>query len=180
MLQRVKELILERVGDYCYGENNTTIEQTIYQLLERHQQTIAVAESLTGGLFQSRLVSVPCSSTVFQGGIVSYSRSSKEQILRVTKETIETYGMVSEQCAKEMAQRVASLMNASLGLSFTGVAGPNPTEGKAVGTVFISLYSSDGFVQVERCQFSGNRQQIRYRAVLKGFEMIFKYLKNKF
>lgn len=178
MLFATKEQILHRVGTYYYGDNETTIEETVFELLQKHNKQLAVAESLTGGAFQSKFVSVDGASAQFNGGIVSYASSSKINVLHVAEETIDKHGTVSEACAVEMARNVSQLMDAKIGLSFTGVAGPQATEGKEVGTVFICLYDRDRDVEiVEQYQFKGNRKQIRHRAVLKGFEKIFKYLK---
>lgn len=180
MLLKTKGLILERVGQFCYGENNETIEQTVFQLLRDTGKKLAVAESLTGGAFQSKFVSVDGASTVFNGGIVSYATSAKINVLRVQEETIAEFGTVSEQCANEMARNVSELMDANISLSFTGVAGPKPAEDKEVGTVYICLYDRKKDTNlVEQFTFRGSRKQIRHRAVLKGFEKLFNYLKNE-
>lgn len=176
-LQVTKDIILERVEDYCFGENDMTIEEKVFQLLEKRNKRLAAAESLTGGLFSDRLVSLSGASTVFNGSIVCYATEVKEHVLGVKKETIEQEGTVSSACAEEMAKNVAERLNASIGISFTGVAGPNKTEGKDVGTVYVGLYDQDGYCHVEKCYFQGDRYQIRYRSVLKGYELLFKYLK---
>lgn len=177
MLQAKKKEILDRVGEYYYGDDDATIEGKVFELLLKHQKTLAAAESLTGGAFQSKFVSQSGVSEVFKGGIVSYAAEVKQNVLGVKKETIETYGTVSEQCAYEMARRASELMDADIGVSFTGVAGPDRTENKDVGTTYVCLYDRKGQRQVEKCKFFGNRKQIRYQAVLKGFEMLFNYLK---
>src|SRR5699024_7672068 len=171
MLLKTKAAILERVGQYYYGENGATIEEKIFHLLQAYNKKLAVAESLTGGAFQSKFVSVSGAATVFNGGIVSYAPSTKINVLRVAEETIDQHGTVSKQCATEMARNVCELMDANISLSFTGVAGPEPAEGQEIGTVFICLYDRDKNVElVERYQFHGDRKHIRYRSVLKGFE----------
>lgn len=180
MLLETKKLILTRVGDYFYGENDETIEGKVFQLLQANDKTLAVAESLTGGAFQSKFVAVDGVSSVFNGGVVSYAVEAKINTLRVREETIDEFGTVSEQCASEMARNVSELFDSNISLSFTGVAGPKPTEGKEVGTVYIALYDrAKDSMFVEQCSFRGSRKQIRHRAVLKGFEKIFKYLKNE-
>lgn len=179
MLQLKKAEILQRVGEFHYGDNEETIEEKVFALLQKHGKSLAAAESLTGGAFQSKFVSQSGASEVFKGGIVSYATSVKENVLKVSKHTIEQYGTVSEQCAQEMAQNVVKLMDADIGVSFTGVAGPNKTENKEVGTAFVCLYDRNGYEIVEPCQLWGNRKQIRYQAVLKGFELLFKYLNSE-
>lgn len=177
-LNQIKEKILDRVGSYCYGTNEKTIEEKVFELLKTHDKTLAVAESLTGGAFQSKLVSVNGVSQYFKGGIVSYDAAAKIKTLGVKEATIEKFGTVSDECAIEMAKNVSERFDASIGLSFTGVAGPKATEGKKVGTVHICLYDREkDHYMVEQLQFIGNRDQVRYRAVLKGFEKIFRYLK---
>lgn len=180
MLQQTKEVILERVGEYYFGENDETIEQKVFELLAEQNKTIAAAESLTGGAFQSKFVSVNGASQVFKGGVVSYATSVKEKVLNVSKETVRKYGTVSEQCAFEMAKGVTELTDAQIGISFTGVAGPESIEGKSVGATYICLFDRDGYRYVERYKFHGNREQIRQRAVLKGFEILFNYAKDRF
>lgn len=176
-LQATKNIILERAGDYCFGENDMTIEEKVFQLLEKRNKQLAAAESLTGGLFSDRLVALPGASSVFKGSIVCYDTEVKEKVLGVRKETIEKDGTVSYECAKQMAENVAKRLNTSIGISFTGVAGPSKTEGKDVGTVYVALYDQNGYCHVEKCFFQGDRYQIRYRSVLKGYELLFKYLK---
>ncbi len=176
-LETTKRVILERVGDYCFGENETTIEEKVFQLLEKRNKRLAAAESLTGGLFSDRLVALPGASTVFRGSVVCYDKVVKENVLGVKKETIEREGTVSRACAEEMAKNVAERLDATIGISFTGVAGPSKVEGKDVGTVYVGLYDQNGYRQIEKCFFQGDRYQIRYRAVLKGYELLFKYLK---
>lgn len=177
MLQDTKEHILSRVGTYFYGDNNTSVEEKVFQLLQTHDKQLAVAESLTGGAFQSKFISVDGASSHFKGGIVSYAPEAKVNVLGVKQATIDEHGTVSQPCAEEMAHKVSELLDANLSLSFTGVAGPEPTEGKEVGTVFICLYDRDkNRTLVDQYKFHGNRKQIRHRAVLKGFEKLFKYL----
>lgn len=91
------------------------------------KQSISAAESLTGGLFQAELVKVPGISEVFAGGIVSYQENAKQKVLGVPEHILETYGMVSAECAVAMAERARELFDTQLAISFTGVAGPDPT-----------------------------------------------------
>src|SRR5690606_38970061 len=144
---------------------------------EKRNKRLAAAESLTGGLFSDRLVALPGASTVVRGSVVCYDKVVKENVLGVRKETIEREGTVSRACAEEMAKNVAERLDATIGISFTGVAGPSKVEGKDVGTVYVGLYDQNGYRQIEKCFFQGDRYQIRYRAVLKGYELLFKYLK---
>jgi len=177
MIEETKAAILNEVGEFYYGENNERLEEKVFNLLKQKGKRIASAESLTGGLFADKLVSLNGATAVFAGGVVCYDPAVKENVLNVLPETIQSKGTVSEQCASELAENVSHLLQTSIGISFTGVAGPDEIEGKRVGTVFIGLYDTNGYKHIEECHFSGNRDQIRHRAVFKGYELLFNYLK---
>ena len=121
---------------------------------------IAAAESCTGGLVAKMITDVSGASSVFEYGIVTYSNEMKINILGVKPETIEEFGAVSEETAKEMAKGVLGISGADMGVSVTGVAGPAMSEGKPVGTVCI------GIATAEKCLaktflFAGKRGEIR-------------------
>src|SRR5699024_2435088 len=175
-LSAVKQKILNIIGRYYFGSDDETLEQVVLTLLQQHSLTISAAESLTGGLFADKLVTQPGTSDVFTGGVVCYSKTVKEQILQVKSEITEEYGTVSKECAEALATNVKRVIPSDIGISFTGVAGPDKEEGREVGTVFIGLDLADQPVRVEHHQFHGDRQQIRYRAVLKGIEMLLRDL----
>jgi|SRR5699024_9938899 len=179
LIERTKTIILKEVGDYFYGVDDEKIEEKIFSLLQRKNKRIAAAESLTGGLFADRFVSLNGASTVFAGGVVCYDPNVKKNVLHVDEETINKKGTVSKECAHEMAKNAVTVLNADIGISFTGVAGPLKAEGKPVGTVFIGLYDKEGHEYVEECFFQGDRDQIRNRSVIKGLEILFKYLKKQ-
>lgn len=180
MLEETQEVILAEVGEYFYGVNQETIEGKVFELLQASNKTIASAESLTGGLFADKLVSLKGTSAVFKGAVVCYDEQVKEKVLQVAPETIKLYGTVSSQCAIELAKNVAFILDTTIGISFTGVAGPDRIEGKDIGTVFIGVYDrKTGFEHVEPCYFQGDRTQIRYRSILKGYNLLFHYLKNE-
>jgi len=178
LLNKTKENIMDKVGQFCYGENDETIEEKIASLLIDLKKTVAAAESLTGGSFTEKLVGVNGASSFIKGGIVSYDTAVKKNVLGVPGEIINRHGTVSEECALEMAKRVCDILDTSIGVSFTGVAGPNETEHTKVGTVYIGIYDVNGYVRIEKCFFHGDRNQIRYRAVLKGCELLYTYLNS--
>src|SRR5699024_3080799 len=122
LISETKEKVLQEIGSYYYGSDQTKIQEVIYRLLLKQKKDIAVAESLTGGLFANRFIGIEGASTVFKGGIVAYNPLVKEELLKVAKTTIEEDGTVSYACAKEMAENVCQLLHASIGISFTGVA----------------------------------------------------------
>ena len=121
------------------------------QRLTARKQTLALAESCTGGAIAQRITDVPGASEVFLGGVVSYANSAKETLLGVNPETLRQYGAVSEAVAREMALGARKKFNSDYALAVTGIAGPGGgTPEKPVGTVFIALASS---ARVEVKQF---------------------------
>ncbi|WP_226034879.1 competence/damage-inducible protein A [Aquibacillus saliphilus] len=172
LINKTESKILKKVGKYFYGYDQDSIKEKVYQLLKSKKLTIATAESLTGGSFSESIVSINGASEVFMGGIVCYSKEAKENMLNVSSETIKTYGTVSQKCASEMALNVKQKLNANIGISFTGVAGPNSLEGKPVGTVIIAICDSFNKSTIQEYHFQGNREMIRNRSVKKGFELL--------
>jgi nicotinamide-nucleotide amidase len=124
--------------------------------------TLAVAESLTGGLLSGFLTGVPGASAVFLGGVVSYATEVKVGLLGVPEAVIEADGVVSMQCAEAMATGVRDLLRSSYALSTTGVAGPETQEGKPVGTVYVGLAGPDLLTAVP-LRLDGDRAEIRER-----------------
>ncbi|MFN3551033.1 MAG: CinA family nicotinamide mononucleotide deamidase-related protein, partial [Endomicrobiia bacterium] len=123
-----------------YAEDKQTLEQVVGMLLGKNKKTLAVAESCTGGLLANRITNIPGSSFYFLGGITAYSNQLKMNLLEVKKETLETYGAVSEETVKEMCLGVKKLTGADYCISVSGVAGPTGgTKEKPTGTVWICV-----------------------------------------
>ncbi|GLO66063.1 MULTISPECIES: competence/damage-inducible protein A [Oceanobacillus] len=179
MLEQTKTLILARIGEFCFGEDDESIEEVVVQQLKHLGYSISAAESITGGMFSQKIVSVSGASNVFAGSYITYQTRIKKEVLEIPSETIDSHGVVSHACSDIMASNVSRKMQTNLGISFTGIAGPNEQEGKPVGTVYISLVDDDEVVVSKKFNFTGNRNHIRDRACLKGFEIIYQYLKNK-
>lgn len=177
LIDRTKQTILDKVGQHYYGVDNQSLEESVLALLQQTNRSIGAAESLTGGQFTDKLISVPGASNVCRGGIVCYDTKVKENVLHVTPELIHRYGTVSKECALAMAENVCSLLDADIGISFTGVAGPDSAEGHPPGTVFIAVYDKSGGQLSEQYTFQGDRQSIRKRTVLKGYELLYNLLK---
>ncbi|MFD1037914.1 competence/damage-inducible protein A [Virgibacillus byunsanensis] len=177
LIDQAKIEILKRVGSFCYGVDDQKLEEKVFQLLKQQELHLAAAESFTGGMFTEKLISIPGASEVCRGGIVCYDKKVKTDVLNISTETIFEYGTVSKECAKEMAINSCHVMDADLGISFTGVAGPKEEEGKPVGTVFIAIHRKNKDTVVENYSFFGDRQTIRRRAILKGYELLYNYLK---
>ncbi|OUL09593.1 competence/damage-inducible protein A [Sedimentibacter sp. SX930] len=177
LLDEKKAEILALVGEYHYGDGDeSSLAEVVGKKLLNGKQSISAAESLTGGLFQAELVKVPGISEVFAGGIVSYQENAKQKVLGVPEHILETYGMVSAECAMAMAERARELFDTQLAISFTGVAGPDQLENKPAGTVWIALSQKNGPTAVQGFQFSRDRLGNREQAVMQGFDMIRRYL----
>jgi len=174
LIDNTERLILNRVGEYFYGYDETSLMSELSKLLKEKKLTIAAAESLTGGMFEKELTSIPGAGSLLMGGVVCYHPKVKQNVLHVKEETITQHGVVSAQCAKELAENVASLMNADIGISFTGVAGPEELEGKPAGTVFIGIKIKDQPTKVEELKLGGNRTSIRIRTVQHGCNYLLK------
>ena len=165
LITPVAEEMYHRFGHNIYGEGETNMQTVVSELLIKKQKTIATAESCTGGAIASALVEYAGISSVFLDGCVTYSNASKQHRLGVKSETLQKYGAVSAETAKEMAEGAAKTAGTNIGLSTTGVAGPDGgTEQKPVGLVYIGL-TIDGVTKIKECHFVGNREKIRVRTV---------------
>ena len=155
-MEAASQWIHRKLGNKIISDIDESIEKVVGNLLVRKQAHLAVAESCTGGLIADLLTNVPGSSDYFVFSAVTYSNQLKMKILGVTAQTLDRYGAVSEQTAKEMARGVQQISDSTYGLSVSGIAGPGgATNGKPVGTVCIGLASSD-FVRGHRFCFNFN------------------------
>lgn len=176
MIEETEKKILARAGEYLYGYDDTSLMEELSKLLKEKQLTIAAAESLTGGMFQKELTAVPGASSLLIGGVVCYSPQVKHDVLNVSRETIDTDGVVSASCAQQLAENVSKLMKTDIGISFTGVAGPEDLEGHPAGTVFVGIAIKGEPTKVEKLNLAGNRTAIRKRTVKYGCYYLLKYL----
>lgn len=128
-------------------------------------------ESITGGLFASTFTSIPGASEVFKGGAITYTNDVKE-LFGVRKESIEKFGAISIEVAREMAVRASMFFDSSVSVSFTGNAGPEPQEGKPVGVVYIAIRVKDRLMSY-KLQFDGERDIIRKQCVEFAFNTIY-------
>lgn len=140
------------------------------ELLTSKKLTVATAESCTGGLLASTLTDVDGSSAYVTGGVVAYSNEIKNSVLHVDAQTLQTFGAVSSQTAREMASNVREIFSASVGISTTGVAGSS-VEGKAVGTVFVAV-DAENFSDVREFHFAGSRTEIKAQAVDAALKLL--------
>lgn len=178
-LRKVSALIDRAVGKYVFGTNGTTLEKAVGELLKRKGCWLATAESCTGGLLSARLTNTPGSSAYFKGGVISYADEIKERELDVLPETLARHGAVSEAVAREMAEGARKRLKADFALSITGIAGPQGgTAKKPVGTTYIGLAVPGCAPQAAYKRFSGNREQIRARAVTAALTLLWKALRS--
>ncbi|KAB2335490.1 competence/damage-inducible protein A [Bacillus mesophilum] len=178
LIDETEEKIRKRVGEFIYGYDDSSLMEELIKLLKEKELTIAAAESLTGGMFQQEFTSIPGAGSRLKGGIVCYTNEVKANILQVKEETIQTCGVVSSECALEMAENAAKLMNADVGISFTGVAGPDELEGHPVGTVYIGLYQKGKKTKVEKLNLGGSRAANRIRSIKYGCYFLLSYIQE--
>jgi nicotinamide-nucleotide amidase len=150
----------------------------VHGLLRERRETVATAESLTGGRLGMLLTETPCSSDTYVGGVVAYATRVKVELLGVPASLVEAHGVVSVECARAMAQAVRDLTGASFGVSTTGVAGPDPQEGKRAGTVFVGVTGPDD-ESVVALELSGSRFQIRDRTCAEALSALAAILHGK-
>lgn len=171
LLNETAKKVKECIGDYIYGEDEKHLTHIVKQLLKEQGKTITAAESLTGGSFLDVISSEPESSEIFEGGIVTYSEQIKHHVLKVSTETLEKHGVVSAQCAIEMAENARQLFNADLAISLTGVAGPSSLEGEIPGTVWIGLAQKGKETFAKKFHFGYKRDRNRRNSVLSALNM---------
>jgi nicotinamide-nucleotide amidase len=170
--EEMKAFILERAGDFVYGEGAVTLEAVTGAVLRGRGATLAVAESCTGGLLAGRITDVPGSSEYFDRGLVTYSNESKTSLLGIDPALLRSVGAVSREVAIAMAEAVRTRSDASFGLSTTGIAGPGGgSEEKPVGLVWIGL-SAEGFADAWRYDLGTDRGRTRTRATQAALELL--------
>ena len=144
-LDEVEAVIRDRAGDHVIGTGDVTLEEVLGDLLRDRDATIAAAESATGGLIGHRLTGIAGSSDYFLGSIVAYANRVKQTVLGVEGDTLREHGAVSEAVAKQMAEGTRAALDATVGISTTGIAGPTGgTADKPVGTVWIGYADASG------------------------------------
>ncbi len=173
LVKPFQKKLKEKFGAFIYStREEDRLETIVVKLLEKHELTVATAESCTGGLLAARFVDVPGASEVFKEGFVTYTNKSKRKRLNVGKTTLKKYGAVSSQTAKEMVTGLAIETGADCGISVTGIAGPDGgTKEKPVGLVFIGCILRDRIV-VEEHRFAGNRTEIREQSVTAALDLL--------
>ena len=175
IVEKIVEKIYNRVGDNIFGEDSERLESLIIDRLRKDKKTLSVAESCTGGLLADSFINVSGASEVFMEGVVTYSNEAKMERLGVKKETLEKFGAVSEETAREMVLGLKT----DAGISVTGIAGPcGGTLEKPVGLVYMGIRNGNEIL-VEKKIFKGSRRKVRERAVLHSLFCLNKMLKRK-
>ena len=160
----IKKVMATDVGNYVYGVDVKSLENAVVEFLKRDGQTLACAESCTGGLISKMITDVSGASEVFLGSAITYANEAKIKMLGVSPDTIKVHGAVSAEVAEQMARGVRALLGSDYGISVTGIAGPTGgTEEKPVGTVFVAMDSAEGTV-VRKLALSSMRDRECIRA----------------
>jgi nicotinamide-nucleotide amidase len=163
--------VRQLLGHHIFGTDKDTLQSVVGRYLTERHQSLAVMESLTGGLLSSTITDVPGSSAYFMGGLVTYSTTVKMQ-LGVPQEIIANYGAISEETARAMAHAARELLGADYGMGITGIAGPDAQEGKAVGTVHIAIEGPDGVVTGMGPGWRVSREDNKRLAVLSALNLL--------
>ncbi|MCL2386482.1 MAG: competence/damage-inducible protein A [Defluviitaleaceae bacterium] len=172
LIAPVAEEIYTRLNPCVYGEDETPLAETVINQLKNKNHTLAVAESCTGGLIASNLVAVSGCSAILKEGFVTYSNEAKIARLSVPESLIKEHGAVSPEVAAAMAENAAKVSGATIGLSITGIAGPEGgTPEKPVGLVYIGLHIN-GQTQTAQHKTIGNRNEIRTRSALLALDLL--------
>ena len=178
LLEELKEKIVNIAGKYIYNIGEESLEDIVVNKLLENNLCIATAESCTGGLIGHRITQVPGSSSVYKGGIVAYSNEAKLSQLNIKRETLDKYGAVSKETASEMAFQVKTIFDSDIGISVTGIAGPDGgTKDKPVGLVFAGFCNRDG-VKTKQFNFYSIRESNKVRTSQGVLNLIMKNISD--
>lgn len=171
-LARLDAAIAATLGPHVFARDDESMEEVIGRLLVRRSETLATAESLTGGAIAKRITSVSGASRYFRGAVVAYSDEAKRSLLGVRTETLETHGAVSAEAAAEMARGARRALQTTWALSSTGFAGPDgPGPGRPPGQVFLGL-SGPAIETIRDLTFPGSRATVRERTAHSALDML--------
>jgi len=172
-LENCIDQVKNELGEFIYSEENRTLPETVGLLLRERNETLAVAESCTGGQLGAQFTSVPGSSTFFYGGAIVYCNLIKEKILGIDNNILEKHGAVSRETAEKMAEGVISQFGSTWGIAITGIAGPGGgTPEKPVGTVWISIGRNKGKIHSVKFKFFGNRESVRNQTCIYAMDQL--------
>lgn len=172
LLAPVVQAISDRLGTCLYTTDGASMEEVVAALLQQRNLKIATAESCTGGLISSRLVSVPGISSVFERGYVVYADRAKHEELGVSSETLARFGAVSAQTAEEMARGLVRKTGCDVAIAVTGIAGPEGgTLDKPVGVVHVCVMTPEG-IRSREFRLNGNRERVRTMTALHALDQV--------
>lgn len=171
MVAQMEAQVRRLLGKHIYGIDKDTLQGIVGKHLSERGQSLAVMESLTGGLLASTITDYPGSSKYFIGGVVTYSTELKIQ-MGVPREIVEQFGVISPETARAMASAVRQLLKADYGLGITGVAGPDKQEDKPVGTTYIAIAGPQGIVDGSGPGWRGSREDQKRHAVLAALNLL--------
>ncbi|MCL2650468.1 MAG: competence/damage-inducible protein A [Candidatus Azobacteroides sp.] len=173
-----KSKLVKLLGNNIFSEEDKPIETLLKDYFEKHNLTLSVAESCTGGNIAHQLTTIPGSSVYFKGGVVSYANEAKENILHVNPLDIEQFGAVSQQVVEQMAKGAQELFNTDCSIATSGIAGPGGgTESKPVGTIWIAVYFKEK-IKFEKFLFGQNRENNIQRATNTALTMLYELATN--
>jgi nicotinamide-nucleotide amidase len=176
VLRSKLEIIKSIIAENIISDAGSQMEKVVLDLLEARGVTLGLAESITGGIMGEMLTRIPGSSKTFMGSVVSYSNEIKTSVLGVDPHTINAFGAVSHQCAREMALGAREACRADVGLSVTGIAGPDGGSAeKPVGTFFVGLAAPDG-VLTRRFLVPGLREWVRTLAAMQALDLLRRHI----
>lgn len=179
LLDHYEAIMLSRFADNIFTFSKESLQETVCKLLLEKNISLATAESCTGGLIASQLTEYPGISGVFGTGLVTYSNEAKINLLQVEKATLDAYGAVSAETAREMCQNLQRISNSMLAVSVTGIAGPDGgSEEKPVGLVYIGVCFK-GKTEVYHYHFNGDRKVVQQKTANKVFHLIRKTIVDK-
>lgn len=175
--EQVKKLS-ELIPEHIFAYEDRPISEVVVNILKERKETLATAESCTGGSIAKMITSIPGCSSIYKGSVVSYATEVKENVLKVKHDDVIDHSVVSKEVVEQMAVGAREVMNTNYALATTGIAGPDGgTEENPVGTVWIALATPDGVIS-KRYNFGKDRQNNIERSCITAFEMLRQHLLN--
>jgi nicotinamide-nucleotide amidase len=172
-IQAADAIIRGEFGLSIFSDNDEALEEVVVRLLKQRKQTLATAESCTGGLIANQITNVSGASEVFLAGYITYANSAKSDVLNVDAKLIDKHGAVSEAVASAMAEGARTRAASTYGLATTGIAGPTGgSDEKPVGTVYVALASGDSETVARKFVFPTDRQTFKQLAAQAALDLL--------
>jgi nicotinamide-nucleotide amidase len=172
-IQAADAIIRGELGLSIFSDNDEALEEVVVRLLKQRKQTLATAESCTGGLIANQITNVSGASEVFLAGYITYANSAKSDVLNVDAKLIDKHGAVSEAVARAMAEGARARADSTFGLATTGIAGPmGGSDEKPIGTVYIALASGDSETVARKFIFPTDRQTFKQLAAQAALDLL--------